>query len=152
MFRSILAALVVALFAAPALADRECTPVAVWINPTEAGATNDFINLVDSTAGTTDAAEDAWVAPRRFEANNLRASVDVAPGAGVDDWKITLYVAGAATGLTCSIDETATACSDFDGATIPAGSDATVLVDSSGAAADPAAAAELLVSFCLEAR
>jgi hypothetical protein len=153
MFRSILAALVVALFAAPALADvGSCFIVSNAINPTEAGATNDIINLADGSFGTSHNSDDEFVAPVRVEATNLRVDVDVAPGAG-DIWLVTLYADSVATGLTASITGTGTsAASGTSGATIAAGQDLTLLIDSSTGAGDPAAAAEIRFSFCLTPR
>ncbi len=154
MFRSILAALVVALFAAPALADRPaCQVIANAINPTEAGATNDIINLADGSFSATAADEDEFVVPVLSEATSLRVDVDVAPTAD-DTWLISLADDGTVTGLACSITgATDTSCTSGNlGATIAAGSDLTVIVDSSTGTADPAAAAELRFSFCLETK
>lgn len=126
------------------------------INPTEAGGTNDFVNVLDNTVGTTDAAEDDFFVPTDMTISSLYVDVDAAPGAGVDDWKITVNDDGATTVVTCNIDELETNCNSGPvGATgalsalIAAGSDMTVLVDSSGGAADPAAVAQMRISFCL---
>lgn len=153
MFRSIMAALVVALFAAPALADRAaCTPIAAGINPTEAKATDDFINLVIGARVADDATADVFVVPVASEARALRADVDVAPGAG-DQWDVTVTRNGTATGLTCTISGTATSCADGSGGgTFAAGDDIVVLVSSGAGATDPDIAAELRVSFCLETK
>jgi hypothetical protein len=152
MFRSILAALVVALFATPALADvGSCYIVSNAINPTEAGATDDIINLADGSFSATAANEDEFVVPVRVEATNLRVDVDVAPSAN-DTWLISVADDGTATPLSCSITGTATSCASFSGATLAAGSDVTVIVDSSTGTADPDAAAEIRFSFCLNPR
>ena len=54
--------------------------VSVEINPTETGATNDFINLVDNSFGTTETDEDMFMVPATVNIDNLRVEVDVAPG------------------------------------------------------------------------
>ena len=119
-------------------------------NPTEAGATNDFVNILDSTFGTTEANDDSLRVPVAVIAHNLAVEVDVAPGAGNDDWKVTLRDDAAGTTLTCAIDETATTCVDTANApSVAALSNLAVLVDSSGGASDPDAAALLTISFCM---
>jgi len=124
--------------------------VAVEVNPTEAGATNDFINLVDNSFSTTEADEDSFRVPVAAIAHNLAVEVDVAPGVGNDDWKITLQDDTSATALTCNIDEAATTCADSaNSPTVAALSNIDILVDSSGGGADPDAAALITVSFCL---
>ena len=119
------------------------------INPTEASATDDFVNLIDNTIGTTDGAEDDFIVPVAMTAGSLKVDVDVAPGAGNDPWAITLVEAGSATTVTCTIDEAATTC-DSAALTdaIAAGADMTVQVSSAGADADPTAAAQMRISFC----
>lgn len=131
-----------------------CTIVAEAVNPTEAGGTDDYINFTDGTIGTTAAAEDEFIVPTEMVASRLIADVDVAPGAG-DIWVVTVVDDGTATSLTCSITGTNTSCSETSFSlrpTIAAGSDLTVLLDSSTGATDPAIAAELRVSFCLQAK
>jgi hypothetical protein len=154
MFRSILVALVAALFiAGPALADRDsCQLVSNALDPTEAGATNDIINLADGTFGTSHNSDDEFMVPVRVEATDLYLEIDVAPGAG-DIWVATLYADSVATGLTASISGTAIfGQSGTSGATIPAGADLTLLLDSSTGATDPAAAAEIRFAFCLTSK
>ena len=133
------------------LADTLCLQfVTVEINPTEAGATDDFINLVDNTFSTTETDEDMFLVSTAVKIDNLRVEVDVAPGAGNDDWKVTVRDDAASSTLTCAIDETATNCNDAVGAaTVAANSKLDILVDSSGGAADPTAAAVMTISFCI---
>jgi len=131
--------------------------VSVSFNPTEAGATNDFVSLSavdivtgDASFSATETGEDQFMVPVAMIVHSLRVLVDVAPGAGVDDWKVTIRDDGVSTTVTCNIDETATSCTHV--ATTPAvaaQSKLDVLVDSSGAGADPAAAAEMIIAFCL---
>ncbi len=124
--------------------------VSVEINPTEASATNDFINLVDNSFSTTEGDENMFRMPVAGIAHNLSVLVDVAPGAGNDDWKITLRDDVASSTLTCTIDETATVCVDTANApTLAITSLLAILVDSSGGDADPTAAAAITISFCL---
>lgn len=139
--------------------DAACTSVvAVSYNPTEAGATDDYVSLKSVDTGTGDASfsatetgEDQFIAPVAIKAVNLYAQVDVAPGAGNDAWVITLREAAGSTTLTCTIDEAATTCSDaVNQEAIAQGAKLDVLVTSStGGGADPTAAAELQIAFCL---
>lgn len=123
--------------------------VAVFINPTEAGATDDYINLVDSSIGTTDAAEDEFVVPAAMRANNLSVTDVTDPGAAGDIWEVTLMDDGAATALTCNVGNGETSCTDTtNNPSIAAGSDLTIRVDSS-TATDPDASANMRVAFCL---
>lgn len=135
------------------LLNADCTSIAAGeFNPTEAGATDDYLNLVDNSFSATEAAEDMFMVPIAMTARNLRAEVDVAPGAGDDQWTITLRDDAGSTTLTCTIDEANTSCTDTTNApSIAAGSKLDILVGSNaeGAPADPAAAAALTVSFCL---
>lgn len=138
--------------AATDLSDSLCLQVVVVeINPTEVGATDDYINLVDNSFSTTETDENMFMAPIALKIDNLRAEIDVAPGVGNDQWAITIRDDVASTTLTCTIDETATSCIDSVSAvSIAAGSKLAILVDSEeGGGADPAAAAVLTVSFCI---
>lgn len=130
-----------------------CTSVVAGeLDPTEDGATDDYLNLVENTASATEANEDMFMVPVAMTAGNLLVKVDVAPGAEKDRWTITLRDDGASTTLTCQIDETATECSDITHAlSIAAGSKLTIQVTSNaeGAADDPTAASAMTVSFCL---
>jgi hypothetical protein len=138
--------------------DAACTQViAKSYNPTEAGATDDYVSLasVDTATGdasfsATESAEDQFIAPVAIKAVNLRVDIATAPGAGNDAWTITLREDGASTTLTCTIDETATNCSDASNQeAIAAGADLDFLVTSSGAASDPDANAEMRIAFCI---
>jgi hypothetical protein len=145
--------LAILAIAVPALADSDldCQVVAEAINPTEAQATDDWINLTDGSFSTTVADEDEWTAPVDLVAWGLRATVDVAP-AGTDTWDIYLVEVATNTTLHCEILGTATSCTDTSFAhrpVIEAGNGLTVVVDSGDGASDPAAAAELTVSFCV---
>lgn len=142
------------------IADTTCDDIiALALDPSEAGATDDYVSLIQigivsgvSEFGTTEANVDQYVTPPvSLVAHSLRASVDVAPGVGNDDWRITLRDDGASTALTCDISEAGTSCTDVANApTIAASSALTVLVHSDiGGGADPTAAGEILISFCL---
>ena len=147
------------LLAGPAMADRQddCQAVVSFeFNPTEAGATDDYVNLVDGGSSATIADEDAYVTPSLvLHASHLFASVDVAPTAD-DTWQFTLVDDGVSTILTCDITgATDTTCENTDYgsvARIEKNSKLTVLVDSSTGLADPAIAAVAQVSFCLQHR
>ncbi len=82
MKRFILAALAALLLAAPALADTyQCSTISDAFNPTEAGATDDIVNLTDGTFSATAADEDEYIVPVKTKVSNLFFDVDVAPGA-----------------------------------------------------------------------
>lgn len=126
------------------------TVLAASINPTEASATNDFVNLLDNTISTTEANENLFTVPIAMVAHSLKATVDVAPGAGNDPWAITVRDDVASSTITCTIDEAAVTCdSGALRANIAAGSRLAVLVSSAGGDSDPDAAARLDISFCL---
>lgn len=135
------------------LLNTNCTSVVAGeFDPTELGATDDYLNLVDNTFSATETNEDMFMVPVAMTARNLRAEVGVAPGAGNDRWTITLRDDAASTTLTCQIDETSTDCSDITNApSIAAGSKLAIQVTSNaeGAPADPTAASAMTVSFCL---
>lgn len=135
------------------IVNNDCTSViSVEVNPTEAGATVDFINLVDNTFSATETDEDMFQVPVNVAARSMYVEVDAAPGVGNDDWKIALRDDGANSALTCAIDESSTSCIAAGFANIAAGSKLNIAVDSSGPDADPATAASLNVSFCLGAQ
>lgn len=143
------------------LDDSACTSVvARSYNPTEAGATDDYVSLIAVDTGTGDAsfsatetAEDQFIAPVALRAANLRVDTATAPGAGNDAWVITLREAAGSTALTCTIDEAATSCTDVANLeAIAAGAALDIQVTSStGGGADPTASAEMRISFCLTA-
>jgi hypothetical protein len=125
-------------------------------NPTEAGATDDYLSMSDGAGSTTEANEDDYVlfAAEAMSVNNLRCVVDVAPGAGKDSWTMTIRVgtAGALadTDVTCEIDEAAVSCTDTtNDAPVAVGESITVSIDSSGDDADPSAAAAMTCAICL---
>ncbi len=125
--------------------------VSVFINPTEAGATDDYINLVDSSFGTTDAAEDEYVVLSDMVAHTLRVSDVTDPGTAGDIWEVTLMDDGVATALTCNVANAGTSCSDTSNTPpIAASSDLTIRVDSNSGT-DPDASGNMRVSFCLSA-
>ena len=143
---------------AAAIANAACLQVlSVEFNPTEAGATNDFVSFTaidvatgDASFSATEGNEDQFRVPVAVTAHNLSVQVDVAPGAGNDDWKVTLRDDAGNSTLTCAIDEAATTCTDVANVpTITAESLLNMLVDSSGGAADPTAAAVMRISLCL---
>jgi hypothetical protein len=125
------------------------TVVAVFIDPTEAGATDDYINLIDSTFNTSDAAEDEFTVSVAMYANHLRVSDVTDPGAAGDIWQITVMDDGAKTALTCDIGNGETSCTDTGEVSVGAGSDMTVMVDSGTGSTDPAASGNMRVTFCL---
>jgi len=140
------------------IADTVCTQmVTVFYNPTEASATDDYVSLsaVDVATGAasfsvTETDEDQYRTVTELTAHNLSVLVDVAPGALNDPWAVTLRDDGGSTVLTCTIDEAETTCADvIDAPVIAAGSKLDVLVSSAGVDADPAFAAEMIISFCL---
>src|SRR3990167_5583562 len=127
----------------------------VEYNPTEAGATEDYVNLMlsgltSSDFSATETDQDMFMVPRDMIARDLRAEVNAAPGVGNDAWVITLRDDAASSTLTCTIDEAATNCSDTTNApALVAGSKLDILVISSGAGADPNTAATMNIAFCL---
>ena len=146
--------LLAALFiAAPAFADAEkgCGVISNAINPTEAQATDDYVNLTDGTFGTTAAAEDEFIVPVKSTVSNLWAEVDVAATAN-DSWIISVMDDGVTTGVTCTItgaSQVTCASDEFSYGIVEAGSDLTVLIDSGEGAGVPATAAELRFGFCV---
>lgn len=151
-FRFLAFALVL-LTSAPAFADsdKDCAPVSVNINPTETQATDDYINLTDETISTTAAAEDEFIVPLNVKVHSLRVDVDAAP-VGTDRWDIFVVDDGTSTAVTCTITGAATTCESTLSAvaSVAKGSDLTVLVDSGLGASDPALAAEMRISFCVD--
>lgn len=140
------------VFPSVALADSDkaCAPISETINPTEAQATNDYINLTDGTFGTTAAAEDEFVIGAQVQFHSLYADVDAAPG-GTDKWTVTVVDDGTATLLSCNITGSQTSCSNTSNVvTMAAGSDITVLVSSANGTGDPDTAAEIRVGFCAD--
>jgi len=131
--------------------DSMCTHfVAGFLNPTEAGATDDYLNLVDNTVGTTDAAEDDFIVAQNAKAIRLFVGGVTDPGAAGDIWKITVVENGTPTALTCSIGNGQTTCADITNeVAIPIFSELTVLVDSSTGSTDPDASGEMKIAFCL---
>ena len=134
------------------------TVISVVLDPTFAGATDDFVSLneIDVVTGeasfsATEDDENEFVVPIGMVANNHRVDIAVAPGAGNDDWQITLRDDIASTSLTCDIAETAITCGDASNQpAIVAGSRLAVLVDSDiGGGTDPTDATEMVISFCL---
>jgi hypothetical protein len=132
--------------------------VSVVLDPTHAGATDDYVSLnkIDTATGdasfsATETNEDSFTVPVGMVANNLRADIDTAPGAGNDDWRITLRDDAGSTSLTCDIDDTNVDCTDASNQpSIAAGSKLNLLIDSDiGGGGDPADPGEIIVSFCL---
>lgn len=122
------------------------------IDPTEAGATDDYMSMNDHAGSTTEANEDDFYMPTGMTLiHSLRCDIDVAPGAGNDDWRIVIRDDGGDTAVTCDISETATNCTDTSNSVAPAaGSKLNFDVHSDiGAGTDPDAAAELFCSVCL---
>ncbi len=137
---------------AGAITDTTCMMViAEALNPTEAGATDDFLNLTDGTFSATETDEDEFTISAAMVASTLRVDIATAPGVGNDDWSIFVNDDGVATALTCVISEANTSCTDASNTpTIAAGSDITVLIDSAvGGGADPTGTLEMRIAFCL---
>ncbi len=153
MKRFILAALAAFLLAGPSLADSDiqCQVVAQAFDPTEAGGTDDYLNLADGTFGTSTTADDEFTVPVNVKVWGLRVDVNTAPTAN-DTWQITVVDDGVATLVTCDITGASdTSCQNVNNvATIVAGSDLMVLVDSSTGSGDPATTSELRVAFCID--
>ena len=147
--------LAAALLAMPAMADdtKACAPLYLEINPTEAQATDDFVNLTDGTIGTTFAAEDDAVAPADIVVSDISAVIDVAPGAN-DSWRIyvTDGVNGARSSRYCEIADTNTSCHAAADVVV-AGRDVwAITVDSGEGAGVPATSATLKISACVRKR
>lgn len=122
------------------------------VDPTELGATNDFMSFWDHGGSTTEANEDEFLAnDALLTFHSLRCDVDVAPGVGVDAWSIVVRDDGAGTAVTCVIDESATSCTDgSNSAAVAAGSAVNLYVNSNvGGGADPANAALLTCTVCM---
>ena len=150
-FLPVLIALLALTCVAPAFADedRACAPIAQALDPTEATATNDYLNLTDGTFGTTHAVEDEWIAPVDMKFWGLYVKSLAAAGAG-DTWTITVIDDNASTLLSCSISgASATTCTNVDATvSIKKASTVTVLVSSAAGASAPDTNGEMLISFC----
>lgn len=129
---------------------KACQVVGSEINPTEAQASDNFINLMDGTSSVVQASEDSFVAPIELLVSDITAKVDVAPGA--NDSYVIYFVADAVRvpGLTCTISGTGTECNTGnDSALIAAGERLTLAIDGGEGAGDPAAAASIEVTACV---
>lgn len=123
------------------------------IDPTEAGATDDYMSFRDHAGSTTEANEDDfWGPAAMLNVHSLHCDIDADPGVGKDAWTITLRKDSGDTALTCVIDEAAFVCNssgvvDLGGA---GGALLNLSVDSAvGGGDDPDAAGELFCSLCL---
>jgi len=132
-----------------------CTSIVTGeLDPTEVAGTN-YLNLVDNTVDADETAADMFMVPVAMTAGNLLVKVDTAPGDNKGYWTITFRAAGAPTdpAMTCQITGTDTQCTDATNApSIAAGSKLDIQVTSTQAGdplADPTAALEMTVSFCL---
>ena len=121
------------------------------VDPTESGATPDFLSLWDHGGSTTEGNEDLYQAnPALLNFHSMSCVVDVAPGAG-DDWLISLREAGGAPTsgtVTCRIDDTNVSCVSTDTAAVASGALLNLDIESDTGATDPAAAALLTCSLC----
>ncbi len=129
---------------------KACHVVGSEINPTEARTTDNFINLLDGTTGTTQTGEDLFVAPAELHVSDIRAKTIDAPGAG-DSW-VVYFVADATRvpGVTCTISETGTTCDSGTGAGLVArGARLTLAVDSGEGGSDPSPTGSIEVSACI---
>lgn len=120
-------------------------------DPTEAGATPDFLSFWDHGMSTTEGNEDLMQANAvLLNFHSMSCVVDVAPGAG-DDWLVSLREAGGAPTsgtVTCRIDDTNTSCASADTATVAVGALINLDVESDTGATDPTAAALLTCTIC----
>jgi len=140
------------------LADTICLrQLSVTFNPSEAAATDDYVDLFayDPVTGvadfdTVEANVDNFIVSAASVAHSMAIAIDVAPGAGKGAWTIVVRDDAASTTLTCSIDEAAVACTDVTHApAIVAASKLDVLVTSTDAGGAPDAAAAMTIAFCL---
>ncbi len=126
----------------------------IWatMNPTEAGATDDFLDFLDHAGSTTENNEDNFLVDQTRRAHQVACRVDVAPGAG-DIYLVTLNqgVAGSLTNttLTCTVSGTDTTGTSTGFVDITATNVISAQIDTSTGAGDPAAAALIAVSLCL---
>ena len=127
------------------------------VDPTEAGATDDFLSLLDHSGSTTEGNEDDFfVAGFAGTVNGLRCVTATAPGgvAADDEWTMTINVGAAGslvnTSVTCIILGTATSCSDTSNSAAYAAGDAiSIQIDSSTGVSDPDASALMSCGMCL---
>ena len=135
------------------LINTNCTSVVAGeLDPTEVAGTN-YLNLVDNTVDPDETAADMFMVPVAMTAGNLMVKVDTAPGENKGYWTITFRDDAASTAMTCQISGTDTGCEDAaNSASLAAGSKLDIQVISTQAGdplADPTAATEMTVSFCL---
>jgi hypothetical protein len=119
-------------------------------DPTEAGATDDYISLWDHGMSTTEGNEDEMRPNGLLKFHSMSCLVDVAPGSG-DDWTIVLRDDGgspASGSVTCLIADTAKSCISTDSAAVVYGSLVNLEVDSSAGSSDPTAAALIECVLC----
>lgn len=127
----------------------------IWVsavNPTEAGATPDFLDFEDHAGSTTANNEDNYLVHQTRRAQTMACDVDVAPG-GTDEWAFTLQQGAAGsltdTTLTCTIVGAATSATSSGFIDLTAGNYIMVELESDTGAGDPDAAAAVNVSLCL---
>lgn len=150
MIRALIISMAIVFTASHAQAQSHCTIFKTWLVPATAGATHDYLDMVDHSKSSTELLEDSLIAPIDMQASNLYAEVITAPGSG-DTWRITLRDDGASTSLTCDITGTEQTCiDDTNTPSIEAGSRLNLWVDSSQGATDPTSATYMMLSFCLE--
>ena len=121
------------------------------MNPTEAGATDDFMSMLDHAGSQAEGTEDDYVAiPGALNFHHLRCDVDVAPGVGNDPWTIVAREDGGDLAVTCAIDEANTSCTDVTNvAAVSVGGLLNYDISSAGGDADPDAAASITCSVRL---
>lgn len=122
------------------------------VDPTEAGATDDFMSFFDHSGSTTEGNEDEFIAnDGLLTVHSLRCDTATAPGAGKDAYLIVIRDDGGDTAVTCTIDETATSCADSsNSAVVAAGSLMNFDINSDvGAGTDPDASALMTCSVCM---
>ncbi len=120
------------------------------VDPTEAGATDDFMSMWDHGGSTTEGNEDLFMAnDALLTFHSLACVTATAPGAG-DDWVITMRDDGADTAVLCVIDDTNTSCTSTTlSAAVAAGSLLNFDISSDAGASDPTASALITCSVCM---
>jgi hypothetical protein len=117
------------------------------MDPSEAGATDDYMSFFDHGGSQTQINEDEYQAAL-VVVHSMNCFVDVDPG-GTDTWRITVQDDGVnVTNTTCDIDGGSTSCASAGSDTVAQGSKMNFEIDSSFGTSDPDAAAFLFCSVC----
>jgi hypothetical protein len=140
---------------AGSLADTVCSNVVQLVIPdtafTEAGATDDFVNMTDFSTGTNQATQSvgSWLVPTGLQYNNLRCEIATAPG-GTDSWFIAVEAEDTTNAFTmCEIVGAATTGSDTSNVAVSAGKNLVLWIRSDQGTGDPTAmSGDSYISFC----